>query len=81
MEIENEGSIASCRARDFEVLESIAGYVSLETVTGSYDEQWSVRKVLRRFIWHDMIHAKAMYRTGIRVFGVDVIPDVFSFAR
>ena len=25
-------------------------YLSLETVTGSYDEQWSVRIVLRRFI-------------------------------
>ena len=78
---DNEGTIVSCRARGFEALESITGYLSLETVTGSYDEQWSVRKVLRRFIWHDRIHAKAMYRMGIRTFGADVIPDIFGFSR
>ncbi len=78
---DNEGTIVSCRARGFEALESIPGYLSLETVTGSYDEQWSVRKVLRRFLWHDRIHAKAMYRMGLLTFGADVIPDVFGFAR
>ena len=78
---DNEGSIVSCRARGFAALESIAGYLSLEPVTGSYDEQWSIRKVLRRFIWHDRIHAKAMYRMGIRTFGPDAIPDIFGFAR
>ena len=80
-EADNEGTIVSCRVRGFEALESIAGYLSLETVTGSYDEQWSVRKVLRRFIWHDRIHAKAMYRMGILTFGADAIPDIFRFAR
>ena len=78
---DNEGTIFSCRARGFETLENIAGYLSLDTVTGSYGEQWSVRKVLRRFIWHDRIHAKAMYRMGILTFGAEIIPDVFGFAR
>jgi len=80
-EADNEGTILSCRARGFEALESITGYLSLETVTGSYDEQWSVRKVLRRFIWHDRIHAKAMYRMGTLTFGADAIPDIFGFNR
>ena len=80
-EADNEGTIVSCRARGFEALESLTGYLSLETVTGSYDEQWSVRKVLRRFIWHDRIHAKAMYRMGVLTFGTDVIPDIFGFTR
>ena len=80
-EADNEGSIVSCRAKGFEALESVPGYLSLEAVTGSYDEQWSVRKVLRRFIWHDRIHAKAMYRMGVLTFGADVIPDIFGFAR
>lgn len=78
---DNEGTIATCRARGFEALESIADFLSLETVTGSYDEQWSVRKVLRRFIWHDRIHAKAMYRMGVSTFGEDIIPDIFGFTR
>lgn len=81
VEADNEGTIVSCRIRGFEALESITGYLLLETVTGSYDEQWSVRKVLRRFIWHDRIHAKAMYRMGVLTFGADVIPDLFRFAR
>ena len=81
VEAGNEGTIVSCRAKGFEALESIADFLSLETVIGSYGEQWSIRKVLRRFIWHDRIHAKAMYRMGILTFGADVIPDVFGFAR
>ncbi len=81
VEADNEGSIVSCRAKGFEALESVPGYLSLETATGSYNEQWSVRKVLRRFIWHDRIHAKAMYRMGVRTFGADIIPDIFGFAR
>ena len=81
VEADNEGTIVSCRARGFEALESIADFLSLETVTGSYEEQWSIRKVLRRFVWHDRIHAKAMYRMGIMTFGADVIPDIFGFAR
>lgn len=78
---DNVGTIVSCRARGFEALEAITGYLSLEAVTGSYDEKWSVRKVLRRFVWHDRIHAKAMYRMGICTFGADVIPDIFGFTQ
>lgn len=81
VEADNEGTITACRERGFEALESIADYLSLGTITGSYDEQWSVRKVIRRFIWHDRIHAKAMYRMGLLTFGADAIPDIFGFSR
>ena len=80
-EADNGGTIVSCRSKGFEALESNTGYLSLEPIAGSYDEQWSVRKVLRRFIWHDRIHAKAMYRMGILTFGRDTIPDLFRFDR
>lgn len=78
---DNEGTIVSCRAGGFKALESIPDFLSLEAVTGSYDELWSVRKVLRRFIWHDRIHAKAMYRMGRLTFGAGAVPDVFGFDR
>ena len=78
---DNEGTIVSCRTRGFEALESIDGYLSLEPVRGSYGEEWSVRKVLRRFIWHDRIHAKAMYRMGKLTCGEDAVPDIFGFSR
>jgi len=81
VDADNEGTIISCRARGFETLENTPDFLSSIVTVGSYDEQWSVRKVLRRFIWHDRIHAKAMYRMGIHTFGANVIPDVFGFAR
>ena len=81
VDADNEGTIVSCRARGFDMLETMPDFLSLEAVTGSYDELWSVRKVLRRFIWHDRIHAKAMYRMGISTFGADAVPDVFGFNR
>lgn len=46
---------------------------------GSYGEYWTLRKVLRRFLWHDRIHAKAMYRMAVRLFGKNEIPNVFAF--
>ena len=81
VDADNEGTVVSCRARGFEALEAVPGFLSLPVMTGSYDEQWSVRKVLRRFIWHDRIHAKAMYRMGVSTFGAGVIPDVFGFTQ
>ena len=78
---DNEGSIVSCRTRGFDALERIPNFLSMKAVTGSYGELWSLRKVLRRFIWHDRIHAKAMYRMGTLTFGANAIPDIFGFDR
>ena len=46
---------------------------------GEIGVEWSLRKLLRRFIWHDRIHAKAMYRMAIKTFGVDAVPNIFQF--
>lgn len=46
---------------------------------GSYGEQWSLRKVCRRFVWHDRIHAKAMWRMAVQVFGKNCIANPFYF--
>lgn len=48
-------------------------------VEGSYDELWSVRKMLRRFLWHDRIHAKAMYRMAVKTFGRESVENTFRF--
>lgn len=76
---DNEGSIVECRERGFALLESQSDFLKNTVCLGSYDEEWSLRKVLRRFIWHDRIHAKAMYRMAIKTFGNDVVPNVFQF--
>lgn len=79
VDADNEGSIAECRERGFSLLESQPDFLKNTVFRGSYDEEWSLRKVLRRFIWHDRIHAKAMYRMAVKTFGKDAIPDIFFF--
>lgn len=76
---DNLGSISECRERGFALLEDVPGFLSLQPCTGSYGEEWSVRKMLRRFLWHDRIHAKAMYRMACRTFGPDAVPNPFHF--
>ena len=78
VQIDHEGPIAECRQRGFKLLEKQPGFLSNPIFCGSYDEQWSLRKLMRRFIWHDRIHAKAMYRMAIKTFG-NTIPDIFHF--
>lgn len=76
---DHEGSIVACRERGFALLEERMEFLSNEVRLGSYQEEWSLRKVLRRFVWHDRIHAKAMYRMALGTFGPDAVPDVFRF--
>ncbi|MDO4571756.1 MAG: hypothetical protein Q4C13_00180 [Clostridia bacterium] len=77
--VDHEGDIVECRERGFALLESQPDFLKNVVCLGSYDEEWSLRKVLRRFIWHDRIHAKAMYRMAVKTFGFDVVPNVFQF--
>lgn len=81
VEVDSEGTIFECRERGFTLLEKQEGFLQNEVVMGSYDEAWSLKKVLRRFLWHDRIHAKAMYRMAVKTFGEGSVPDVFRFTR
>lgn len=76
---DNEGNIVECRERGFAVLESQPNLLKNIVHLGSYNEEWSLRKVLRRFVWHDRIHAKAMYRMALKMFDPDVVPNIFQF--
>lgn len=80
VEANNAGTILECRQQGFEELEKQLDFLSISTTEGSYGEKWSLRKVLRRFIWHDRIHAKALYRNGVKFWGNDIIPNVFKFS-
>lgn len=79
IDADNEGTIYTCRKRGFDALERTPDFLNMQTCKGSYDEEWSLRKVLRRFLWHDRIHAKAMYRMAVNTFGKERIPDIFRF--
>ena len=74
-----DGNIFECRLRGFEALEKKTGFLNNTIVEGSYGEFWTLRKVIRRFIWHDRIHAKAMHRMAVNLFGKDNILNPFCF--
>ena len=79
IDADNEGTIFECRKRGFEQLESTADFLNGRLQEGSYGEMWSVRKVLRRFIWHDRIHAKAMWKMAKKTFEGVETENVFFF--
>ena len=79
VDADNNSNIFECRKRGFELLEAKADFLNNAVIEGSYGEDWSLRKLLRRFIWHDRIHARAMYRMGVKVFGAENIANPFCF--
>jgi len=79
VDTDNDGDIEQCRRRGFKELEKVPNFLSNVAIEGSYGEMWSLRKMLRRFLWHDRIHAKALYRRAVIRFPDCVIPNVFFF--
>lgn len=79
IEVDNEGTIYDCRKRGFDLLEQTGGFLDNPIFEGSYGELWSLRKVMRRFLWHDRIHAKAMYRIAVKTFGISGAVNYFKF--
>lgn len=77
---DNSGDIVACRERGFSRLETKSDFLQNEVIIGSFGEGWSLRKLIRRFIWHDRIHAKAMFRMACRVFGSESIVNPFCFS-
>ena len=75
----NGGNIYECRKRGFDALESNPNFLQNPVIEGSYGEFWSLRKLMRRFIWHDRIHAKAMWRMAVKLFGKENVANPFYF--
>lgn len=77
--IPNLKNIIHNRMHALSEIEDVEGFLSNTVYEGSFDEQWTLKKVLRRFLWHDRIHAKAMYRTAVALWGSIVIENPFCF--
>ncbi|MEG1633188.1 MAG: hypothetical protein RR314_03950 [Oscillospiraceae bacterium] len=75
----NEPNIYICRRKAFELLEEQSDFLDNRVFEGKGNEQWSLRKVCRRFIWHDRIHAKAMYKMAIKLCGASSVANPFGF--
>ncbi len=76
---QNKPDIYTCRSAGFEALEKTPNFLENKTFEGSGGELWTLRKLCRRFIWHDRIHAKAMYKMTVKLFGGDKISNPFYF--
>lgn len=79
VDAENGGNMLSAREAAFCKLEQQPDYLQNKIFAGSYGEDWTLRKVLRRFLWHDRIHAKALYRMACKTFPDASIPNIFCF--
>lgn len=81
VDADNEGTIFECRQRGFALLEQQQNFLQNPVLEGSYGELWSLRKMMRRFIWHDRIHAKSMWRMAKKTFLEYEIENVFCFEK
>ena len=77
VDADNGGTIYECRKRGFETLEAKPDFLQNAVIEGSYGEDWSLRKVLRRFVWHERIHGRATYRMAVKVFGMENVANPF----
>ena len=53
-------------------LETLPDFLDCRVYTAPDGETWTIRKSLRRFLWHDRIHAKAMWRTASALWGSSI---------
>lgn len=81
VEADNEGTLLTCREKGFLLLEQQPHFLQNRVCDGSYGEEWSLRKVLRRFLWHDRIHARAMWRMAQKTFAPYAVSDPFFFGE
>lgn len=79
IKMKNLDNIYENRIQAIQAIEDTDRFLENKTFNGSYGEQWSLRKVLRRFIWHDCIHAKGMYRMATNRWGEERILNPFYF--
>ena len=75
----NGPDILSCRQQGFAKLEDTPDFLANRVHDGSYGEQWSLRKVMRRFVWHDRIHARAMFKMAAALCGRKAVQNPFRF--
>ena len=77
--LENVPDICENRLAAMDCIERLPGYLDSAVVLGDGEEWWSLKKVLRRFIWHDRIHARAMYRMAVSLWGEGAVENPFCF--
>ena len=81
VDAENSTELLAARMAGFAALEQQEDFLQNRVFTQEdTGEQWTVRKLLRRFIWHDRIHAKAMWRMANALPEAEGVADPFLFS-
>lgn len=75
---EDKNDLVFNRCKGIEVIEKSDKYLSNQILYKD-KEYWTTAKVLRRFIWHDRIHARALYRFAVKTWGDVKIANAFNF--
>jgi hypothetical protein len=73
IDINEYPDVLAGRLQGFWILENKGGFLLNKPIVGSDGEQWTLSKMLRRFLWHDRIHAKAMYRMASKIWPGKII--------
>lgn len=76
---ENEGSLSENRKRLFRAIESTPDFLFPRIHTDTDGELWTLKKLMRRLLWHDRIHAHALYRLAITFWQKERIANPFRF--
>lgn len=80
LSFENEGGLPENRKRLFRAIEAMPNFLQPRVFEAPDGELWTLRKLLRRLVWHDRIHAHALYRNAITFWQKERIENPFFFA-
>ncbi len=81
IELGDEQGLLAARKRLFAGLEAQPGYLSGRVVLAPDGEPWTMSKLLRRLLWHDAIHGRALYRKAITFWQKERIRNPFGFTK
>lgn len=81
IELGDDQGLLAARKRLFAGLEAQPGFLVNRVITAENGEQWSLSKLLRRLLWHDAIHGRALYRKAISFWQKERIKNPFGFTK
>ena len=76
---ENAEGFSENRKRLFRAIEETPNFLLPRVNEAPDGELWTLRKLMRRIVWHDRIHAHALWRCAVSFWQKDRIANPFYF--
>lgn len=80
IEYQNTKDFVDNRIAFLRAIEQNPNFLMPQVYTATDGEQWTLKKVMRRLIWHDRIHARALYRKAVSFWNKERIVNPFEFS-